>query len=173
MELQRLYFFTATILDWKPLFNKDEHNQIIINSLRYLSDHGKIAVYGFVIMPNHIHLIWECLSKNQKEMPYTSFLKFTSHAFLKNLRINYPQELTQFEVEKSSRKHQFWQRDSLAIELWTPEVVYQKLEYTHNNPCQGKWMLVSNPLQYQYSSARYYENGIDEFGFLQHIGERL
>ena len=173
MELRRLYFFTATILNWQPLLMNREYKHILINSLLHLSKRKKIAVYAFVIMPNHIHLIWELLEENGKELPHASFLKFTSHTFLKILRIKQPDALASFKTESSTRKHQFWQRDALAIELYTPAVIYQKLNYIHNNPCQGKWMLAENPVEYPYSSAKFYEFGNDEFGFMQHIGERI
>ncbi len=50
-------------------------------------------------------------------------------------------------------------------------MIEQKLEYIHNNPVQGKWMLANDPLGYKYSSARFYENGDKEFGFLFHYME--
>ena len=39
-----------------PLLESDLNKQIIIDSLKYLSDKELITVYAFVIMPNHIHL---------------------------------------------------------------------------------------------------------------------
>ncbi|HLX54440.1 MAG TPA: hypothetical protein VKR58_10885, partial [Aquella sp.] len=52
-------FFTATILEWKYLLEPDRFKDIIINSLLFLKNEKSIVVYGFVIMPNHIHLIWQ------------------------------------------------------------------------------------------------------------------
>jgi len=40
------------------------------------------------------------------------------------------------------------------------------MNYIHNNPLQPQWNLVDNPEDYKYSSAKYYEEGIDEFGIL-------
>ncbi|MDR6563262.1 MULTISPECIES: hypothetical protein [unclassified Arcicella] len=48
-------FFTATILSWKPLLKPDKYKQIIIDSLKFLVENHRVKVYGFVIMPNHIH----------------------------------------------------------------------------------------------------------------------
>src|SRR5581483_1086268 len=70
MELGELYFYTATILNWKPLLQTVEFKQIILDSLVHFVENDKIKVYGFVIMPNHIHLIWENIVVNGKEMPY-------------------------------------------------------------------------------------------------------
>ncbi|WP_246343618.1 transposase [Adhaeribacter radiodurans] len=130
-------------------------------------------VYGFVIMPNHLHLIWEFTQLNGKELPHASFMKFTSHQILIDLKKFHPEVLPYFEVSLKTRKYQFWQRDSLPIHLYSPSVIFQKLDYIHNNPVQGKWLLAASPLEYKYSSASFYETGVDEFGFLTHIGERL
>ncbi len=64
MELNKIYFFTATIHKWIPLLKEDSFKDIIISSLKFLKTKGLIRVYGFVIMPNHIHMIWELLEKN-------------------------------------------------------------------------------------------------------------
>lgn len=173
MELGSLYFFTATISKWQKLLKPDKYKQILVDSLHHLVQQKKLKVYGFVIMPNHIHLIWELLEMNGKEMPHASFMKHTGHQIQKDLRDYHPRVLEVFRVNTSTRTYQFWQRDALPIHLYSPEVIYQKLDYIHNNPCQGKWILADNPLEYKYSSATFYETGIDEFGFLSHIGERL
>lgn len=52
-------FFTATILERKPLLIDDCYKDIIIKSLKFLKNEGSIVIYSFVIMPNHIHLIWQ------------------------------------------------------------------------------------------------------------------
>jgi putative transposase len=61
-----IYFWTATINNWQRLLEKDEYTDVIIDSLQYLTD-GKIDVFAFIIMPDHIHLIWrvnEPMEKN-------------------------------------------------------------------------------------------------------------
>ncbi|PZX52100.1 transposase IS200 family protein [Algoriphagus ratkowskyi] len=173
MELNTLYFFTGTIHKWIPLLDKNGFKEIILSSLSYLFEQKCMKIYGFVIMPNHIHLIIENIKMNGKELPHASFLKYTSHSFLKRLKNESPELLSKFRVELINKTYQFWQRDSLAIELYTPEVVYQKLDYVHNNPCQKKWMLAEDPVKYPYSSFNFYELNTDDFGFLTHIGERL
>lgn len=173
MELNKIYFFTATITKWRPLLEPYKYKLIILDSLRYLVKTGKIALYGFVIMPNHIHLVWELLESNGKELPHASFMKYTSHMIQKDLRIHDPDFLEQFKVDMETRHYHFWQRDSLPINLYTPAVVYQKLTYVHNNPLQEKWSLAKTPEDYPFSSAKFYESGNDDFGFLTHIGERL
>ena len=116
-EIGRTYFFTATIHKWLPLLSSEENKQLIIDYLKELSDRELIKVYSFVIMPNHVHFIWEQLKKNGKETPQGSFLKFTAHEFLKKLKQDGISSL--YEVNAANKKHEIWQRDSLSIEIFS------------------------------------------------------
>src|SRR4030095_4132408 len=81
-----IYFWTATINSWYRLLEKDEYKDVIIDSLQYLSDADKIDVYAFIIMPNHIHLIWRINEPNGKESPQGSLLNYTAHIFKQMLK---------------------------------------------------------------------------------------
>ena len=174
MFLNEVYFWTDTIKDWHCLLLVDEFKQIVIDSLRNLVERDKIVIYGFVIMPNHLHLLWEMKSQNGKEMPYASFNKFTSHQFLDRLRKEPEHLLSNYEVaDDVERKHRFWQRDLLAVLMDSKHKIEQKLDYIHLNPLQEKWNLVDKPENYRWSSSKFYEHGIDDFGFLTHYMDRF
>lgn len=42
-------------------------------------------------------------------------------------------------------------------------------DYIHVNPLNKNWQLAKDDLGYYYSSARFYETGLDEFGFLHNL----
>ena len=86
--LENTILLTATIHKWVPLLENDFNKQIIADSLKYLSDKKLITVFAFVIMPNHIHLIWQQNDLNGKETPKGSLLKYSAHLFLKQLKAN-------------------------------------------------------------------------------------
>ncbi len=151
----------------------DTYKEIIINSWRYLSEYNKLDVFAFTIMPNHLHAILRAKELNGKETPIGSFLKYTAHSFQKKLMIESPELLTQYHVLKSNKKYEFWQRDPLAIPLFTREVALQKLNYLHRNPLAEHWQLVRNPCDYLYSSARYYERNEKNFDFLKDLWEEI
>jgi len=173
IEIGKIYFWTATINNWQKLLAKYETKQIIIDCLAYLSKQGKITVYAFVIMPNHLHFIWRTNELNGKETAQGSFLKFTAHAFKKYLLKNNPELLASFAVTAHNKDYEFWQRDSLAFELTRKETALQKLDYIHNNPLAEHWLLADDPIRYYYSSAKYYETGDDDFGFLTHLMDQF
>lgn len=166
-SIGRIYFWTATIHKWNNLLAEDEAKQLIVDYLKDLSHNQLITVYGFVIMPNHIHLIWRLDKMNGKESPKASFLKYTSHTLLKKLKIS--GDAWRYKVNASNKAHEIWQRDPLGIEIYSRNVAKQKLEYIHGNPCKGKWLLAKDDISYYYSSARYYETGKDDFGFLNNL----
>lgn len=61
----------------------------------------------------------------------------------------------------------------LYLFTYTPNVIYQKLNYIHNNPLQEKWTLANSTIDYKYSSAYFYETKKDIFGILTHIQDRI
>ena len=71
-------FFTSTIYEWKHLLKDDENKQIIIDSLLYLKKEGSIAVNAFVIMPNHLHLIWQMQDGCKADKIQLRFQKYTA-----------------------------------------------------------------------------------------------
>ena len=165
---QHPQFFTATILEWKHLLADDYMKNIIIDSLSFLVQDGRVIVYGFVIMPNHIHLIWQIKDNHIKHKVQQSFLKYTAQKMKFRLIDAGNKELENYKVNASDRAYQFWERNPLSIDLWSRNVFIQKLNYMHNNPIQAHWKLCTFPEEYKYSSFRYYEFGKDDFGFLSH-----
>ena len=138
-----------------------------------LCERELVVIYGFVIMPNHLHLIWEMKKMNGKEMPCASFNKITAHSITNDLKINHPKVLSHFKVDEKERIHRIWQRDPLAILMDSREKLEQKLDYIHLNPLNERWNLVDAPENYYWSSAKFYETGIDDFGFLTHYMDRF
>lgn len=173
MLLHTVYFWTITIVSWKHLLKKDKYKQIIIDSLQNLVERKLIVVYGFVIMPNHIHILWEILAMNNKEFANRSFAKFTAHSFKKDLQTHHPHILEIFKCDKNDREYQFWQQDPLAIEILNKEMFLQKLDYIHLNPLQEHWQLADKPENYKWSSANYYECNKNDFSFITHFADRF
>jgi len=161
-------FFTATILEWKHLLMMDSMKQIITGSLQYLVIEGRVKIYGFVLMPNHIHIIWQIQDGHEKAKVQQSFLKYTAQQMKFTLLNSDIKGLEKYKVKACDRAYQFWERNSLSIDLWSRHVFLQKLNYLHNTPIQLHWKLCQHPEEYKYSSIRFYEKGVDEFGFLTH-----
>ena len=146
-------FFTATCLDWQSLLQPDEHKQIILDSLRFLVEDKRIWLYGYVIMPNHIHILWckqpEWLNKNVQQ----HFSKFTAQNLKWSLQNN-SENLGSYKSTQNDREYQFWERRPHKAFIYNREVLEEKLDYIHNNPLKAG--LCDLPEDYTYSSAAYY-----------------
>ena len=169
MDFKQAYFYTDSINNFRHLLADDNLKLIVINSWKYLVENEFIEIYGYVIMPNHIHLIWNILKMNGKESPAGSFAKYTAHQFRKYLLQTNPTLLEQYQSDKTDRSIQFWKRDPLAIPLTSEVNLIQKLEYIHQNPIREKWLLCQHPEEYKWSSAKFYVLGDDEFGIVKHF----
>jgi REP element-mobilizing transposase RayT len=102
MEISFCYFCTDTINNFSYLLADDICKMIVINSLKYLVENKFVEIYGYVIMPNHIHLLWNILKVNGKETPAGSFAKFTAHHFKKYLLSTNPSLLATYKSEKKT-----------------------------------------------------------------------
>lgn len=159
-------FYTATINNWQHLLANDKHKDIIVDSLKFLVTEKRIVLNAFVIMSNHIHLIWQAMPGFTPSHIQASFMKYTAQQLKRSLAKNNTEALETFKVNKYNKEYQFWKREPLGIELISPVVFQQKLNYIHNNPVKAG--LCANAEDYQYSSAKFYYAGTDDFGMLTH-----
>ena len=162
-------FFTATILEWKRLLKPGKYKKIILSSLQFLVQNKRIQVNAFVIMDNHIHLIWQMMEGIKPEAVQRDFMKYTAQKIKQDLRLFHPAVLAHFKVNAKDREYQFWERNALSVELKTMEMFKQKLEYIHYNPVMAG--LCNLPEEYEYSTARFYEKGINDWKFVSHYTE--
>jgi REP element-mobilizing transposase RayT len=162
-------FFTATNLEWKKLLKPDKYKEIIVSSLRFLVSDNRVKVFAFVIMDNHLHLIWQMMGDNDPQAVQRDFLKYTAQRIKKDLEINHPSVLEHFKVDAKDRHYQFWERNAMSIELRNHPAFVRKLEYIHWNPVRAEMCAV--PEDYKYSSALFYETGIDHWEFLTHYAD--
>jgi hypothetical protein len=86
-------------------------------------------------------------------------LKYTAQRIKKDLQKFHPKVLSQFKVNAKDREYQFWKRSPLSVELRNHRVFRQKLDYIHWNPVKGG--MCKLPEEYKYSSALFYETGVD------------
>ena len=159
-------FFTATNLEWKKLLEPEKYKDIIIDSMRFIVNDKRVIIYCFVIMPNHMHLIWQMQAGREREDVQRDFLKHTAQTIKEDMIINYPSALPGYLVNAKDRKYQFWERNALSVDIWSEKVLVQKLDYIHQNPVRAGLCLY--PEDYKYSSALFYKTGIDNWGFLTH-----
>ena len=159
-------YFTASIRNWLSLLATDKYKNKITDSLHFMVENKRIELNAFVVMDNHIHLIWQPLPSQTLSSIQLSFMKFTAQQIKFALAIDNPDLLGQCKVNKSDREYQIWKRKPLSIELSSQKVFMQKLEYIQYNPVAAGICIY--PEEYHFSSALFYEKGIDHFNMLAH-----
>ena len=70
-----LQFFKATIQEWKHLLKEDKYKNIIVDWIKFLVTKRQVTIYRFVIMPNHLHIIWQAKGNNNLQEIQNSFIK--------------------------------------------------------------------------------------------------
>lgn len=168
-----IYFVSFAVVQWLNVFTRNKYKDILVNSLSFCQKNKGMEIIAWCIMTNHVHLIFRSVKGQPPGLLLGDFKRFTGKAVIKTIQQN-PQEntgkflLEQFKQagKKSSNvwEYQFWQHDNKPIELWSNKVIWQKINYTHNNPVAAG--LVYKPEDYLYSSALDY---VDKKGLLDDI----
>ena len=120
----------------------------------------RLLLFAFIIMPTHAHALIKPENQTIGDT-VQQFGSFTAHEILKKVREDGKKEwLKNFEQEKRDlrHKHSVWQ-DIQAKNIFSMEVLEQKMEYIHQNPVSKDWKLAKDRADYEYSSAGYYDYG--------------
>jgi putative transposase len=154
-----LYFVTTTAEKHIHIFKRESIIRIILDSLHFLRTSGRMELFVFVIMPNHIHLI----GRFSKEHPLSDVMRdlkrHTARQIIRQLMAEEHTEklgLLQSLNQDNRQAYKIWEDGYDAREIFSQDFLSQKMEYIHYNPCQPQWNLANTPEEYPWSSARYY-----------------
>jgi REP element-mobilizing transposase RayT len=149
------HFVTCSVVEWLPLFSRPDVVGIVLDSWRFLQQHRRITLFGYVIMENHLHAIAGS-SNLSKELG--DFKSFTARRIIDLLRERHDPVLELLEWfkarHKTGQQFQLWQEGSHPQQVLNEEMMIQKLEYIHYNPVKRGY--VDEPTDWRYSSARNY-----------------
>ncbi|WP_394748225.1 REP-associated tyrosine transposase [Spongiimicrobium salis] len=172
-----VYFISFATVYWLDIFIRQVYFNILEESVIHCRQNKGMEIFAYCFMPSHLHFIFRSTNKDPSGL-IRDFKGYTSRKLLKTIAEN-PQEsrkewlLWMFERAGKNKsnvmKYQFWQQHNKPIELWSPKVIQQKIDYIHNNPVISGF--VTNPIDYKYSSAKNFAEEhsvleIDDIGFL-------
>lgn len=150
------YFLTCTVVGWQAIFTRPDAVQLVFDSWNFLRREKQLLIYGFVILENHIHLI---ASAPRLADVVKSFKMYTARRIIDLLEergatvlLN---QLRSLKLRhKVESEYQVWEEGSKPKQIIGDEMMFQKLEYIHQNPVKRGY--VDDPLHWRYSSARNY-----------------
>src|SRR5256885_1592353 len=67
------------------VFSCAEHSSLIINALKHMRTANGIAIHGYVVMPDHLHLLTDVPSSEQLQGALSAFRRFTAKQLLEKL----------------------------------------------------------------------------------------
>ncbi len=145
-----LHFITSSCYRRLLFLSSVRSRNQFLSILEQTRQRYRFVVVGYVVMPQHIHLL---LTEPEVGTPSTvmQVLKQrTARALLPKRKRSNPPNL--FAVEP--RRRAFWQARSYDFNVWTTKKRVEKLRYMHRNPV--KRGLVGTPEQWLWSSYRFY-----------------
>jgi REP element-mobilizing transposase RayT len=132
-------------------------------------------------MPNHLHFLINFKNTSKKVNTIIGNGKrFLAYDIVKKLQQRKEFELLNLlasAVEQKDRsrgkKHEVWKPSFDVKECRTEKFLLQKLNYIHDNPVKGKWMLAKDNEAYVHSSCLFYFKKKHRFCEVTHYEEVL
>jgi REP element-mobilizing transposase RayT len=155
----RFFFVTTNVAKNLRPFNSLERDQI----LAVLSDQhhrGEFFLFGYVVMPTHVHLLLHPHNKNLIQI-------------MRNLKSRTGFAISQARLAPGP----IWQERYFDTIVRHVQNFWQKLEYIHRNPVEAG--LAKEPEEWLWSSARHYTRketipvAVDPVGFSSEGSEYL
>jgi putative transposase len=122
-ETRQNHFLTFSCYRHQPKLATAEACEIFVGALERVRQSYGLCVYGYVVMPEHVHLL--------VNEPQRSNLAQA----LKSLKQDVARRLALRADEP------FWQGRYYDFNVWSERKFLEKLRYLHRNPVKGGWWL--------------------------------
>lgn len=138
-QTRQNHFLTFSCYRRQPKLAAPEACETFVSALERVRQSYRLCVYGYVTMPEHIHLL-----VNEPE-------RSTLAQAIKSLKQGVARRLALRSADP------FWQERYYDFNVWSERKFVEKLRYLHRNPV--KRGLVSKPEDWPWSSFRHYATG--------------
>jgi len=142
IDLPNHTYFLGCCINWRrKLFLNDNLAQYLLDLYIGLRDRGDIRLHGYVIMPDHYHVLIGLLNDSLISKLMQEVHSLAAKECLRVTRAKKP----------------IWQRRSYDHVIRNHRDWLTRLKYIHNNPVTEG--LVENAIDYPWSSCRFRETG--------------
>jgi putative transposase len=152
-----LHFLTFSCYRRLPLFNEAARCDLSLQILERVRRRYRLVVLGYVIMPEHVHLL---VSEPQRATLSTAIQAFKLGVVRSLEGGGVPTSRKRSEkwgtpcIDSSQKANHFWQARFYDFSVWTEKKRIEKLRYIHRNPVARG--LVESPEQWPWTSFRWY-----------------
>jgi putative transposase len=164
IKANNAYYITLTVESWIDVFPRKNHAQAVIDSLAYCQKEKGLVIFAYCLMSNHLHMLVSVNEPFSLKDTIRDFKKFTAKKILFQIQNEAESRrewmLSHFsKAAQESEKHKnfkFWQAGNHAIEVYSHNFVWDKINYIHNNPVRAGY--VKEAFHWVYSSASNYQD---------------
>jgi putative transposase len=146
-------FLTFSCYQRLPLLDHEGIRELFVERLRIACDGGRIPLLGWVVMPEHVHLMLFPDSQPPDVRRFTHALKrpFAEAVIRRWKQLGAPI----LEKITYAAGYRYWQAGGgYDRNVFDPQQVREKIEYMHDNPVRRG--IVKYAIDYPWSSARWY-----------------
>ena len=147
------FYLTAVTKDRLPIFRTDTLARVMADALDEARRSGKFLIFAYVIMLDHLHLVTD--SKVDSKDIHRFIKGIGSRRIIDHLKENgHTDSLEKLRVQRRSdgSNYMVWQRHPNTRLLWSEQMLWQRIQYTHLNPVRAN--LADHPNDWKWSSAR-------------------
>ena len=137
------YYLGCCLDGRRSLFGDRSLAELLVSLYVQQRDHGAIALHGYVVMPDHYHVL---LALRGDSSISGVVMRGVHSLFARACR------------EATGVRGRVWQRRFYDHVIRDREDLCTKLSYMHGNPVRAR--LVENAVEYPWSSCRFWETGI-------------
>ena len=156
-EPNLVHYATAVTSNRVPVFRSDHTCSLFIDALATTREREPFKLIGYVVMPDHIHLLANPLGldisilvgrlKGRAAVSILGWLRAEGHS-ISLAKLTLPRPL------KSGQTHAVWMKEFSAVDIWSRKFIRQKLHYIHMNPVRAG--LCDHPAKWRWSSYHAY-----------------
>ena len=139
---------TGNIARRIPVFEQTACCHAFIEVCSKLREEWPFKLVAYVLMPDHIHLIVNPKDGRVRELAGTLKSLAARRIIDKAKGFSFLKE----KPDPDGSIHQVWQESFKALPLWSAWLIWQKINYIHNNPIKAG--LVRSAGDYRWSSFR-------------------
>jgi len=141
--LGHLHFLTFSCHRRLPLLNTVRARNVFVNALEDIRERHGVLVAGYVVMPDHVHLLIGEPTNGTLSM------------VLQALKQRVSRDLRKGSLDGELKR--FWQARFYDFNVHSAGKRREKLDYMHANPVKRE--LVKNPAEWAWSSWSFYATG--------------
>jgi putative transposase len=148
-----LHFITSSCYQRRALLHSSDRRDLFLRTLEQVRLRYEFAVVGYVVMPEHFHLLISEPAKGDPSVVMQVLKQRFARQVLQAWRAG-SQTVPGWLGDEMLEKNHVWQRRFYDFVVWSEAKRVEKLRYMHRNPAQRG--LVLEPDQWAWSSFRHY-----------------